>query len=122
MRSKYENLQYRLLAFWDKRNNKDILVVCTHGIVKKTDKMNSANIKLYDLFRNDLKLDETKAREFVEAIDNTISQEVRQDKTEIATKDFVKREITEAKNDMIKWFVGLFFALALMIIGLYIKK
>jgi phage-related protein len=39
MRSKYENLQYRLLAFWDKRNNKDILVVCTHGIVKKTDKM-----------------------------------------------------------------------------------
>jgi phage-related protein len=39
MRSKYENLQYRLLAFWDKRNNKNILVVCTHGIVKKTDKM-----------------------------------------------------------------------------------
>jgi hypothetical protein len=39
MRSKYENLQYRLLAFWDKRDNEDILVVCTHGIVKKTDKM-----------------------------------------------------------------------------------
>lgn len=44
------------------------------------------------------------------------------DKTEVATKDFVKKEIIEAKNDMIKWFVGLFFALALMIIGLYIKK
>jgi len=84
--------------------------------------MNTANIKLYDLFRKELNLNETKAREFVEAIDNTISQEIRQDKSEIATKYFVKKEITEAKNDMIKWFVGLFFALALMIIGLYIKK
>ncbi|SHF92881.1 hypothetical protein [Flavobacterium defluvii] len=39
----------------------------------------------------------------------------------IATKDFVKKEIVDAKNDMIKWFVGVFFALAMMIIGLYIK-
>jgi phage-related protein len=38
-RSKYENLQYRLLAFWDKQNGQDTLVICTHGIVKKTDKM-----------------------------------------------------------------------------------
>ena len=83
--------------------------------------MNTANIKLYDLFRNDLKLDETKAREFIEALENTITQEIKQDKAEIATKDFLKKEITEAKNDMIKWFVGLFFALAMMIIGLYIK-
>ncbi len=81
--------------------------------------MNTANIKLYDLFRNDLKLNETKAREFVEAIDSTIEQEVRQDKNEIATKDFVKKEITDAKNDMIKWFVGLFITLMLMILGLY---
>ena len=84
--------------------------------------MNTAKIKLYDMFRNDLKLNETKAREFIEALDNTITQEIKQDKTEIATKDFVKKEITEAKNDMTKWFVGLFFALALMIIGLYIKS
>ena len=57
----------------------------------------------------------------MEAIDRTISEEIRQDKNEIASKDFVKKEITDAKNDMIKWFVGLFFALAMMIIGLYIK-
>lgn len=88
----------------------------------KTNKVNTATIKLYDLFRNELNLDEFKAKEFVEAIDNTVAQEVRQDKNEIATKDFVKKEIIDAKNDMIKWFVGLFFALALMIIGLYIKK
>ncbi|HAH55389.1 MAG TPA: hypothetical protein DCM02_08950 [Flavobacterium sp.] len=84
--------------------------------------MSTSTIKLYDLFRNELKLDEDKAQQFVEAIDKTISEEIRQDKNEIATKDFVKKEITEAKNDMIKWFVGLFFALALMIIGLYLKK
>ena len=84
--------------------------------------MNTANLKLYDLFRNDLKLNEEKAREFVEALDKTIAEEVRQDKSEIATKDFVKKEIVEAKNDMIKWFVGLFITLAIMIIGLYLKK
>jgi len=62
-----------------------------------------------------------KVKEFVEAIDRTISEEIRQDKNEIASKDFVKKEITDAKNDMIKWFVGLFFVLAMMINGLYIK-
>ncbi len=51
-----------------------------------------------------------------------MSQEVRQDKSEITTKDFVKKEITVPKNDMIKWFVGLFFAFGLMILGLYIKN
>lgn len=81
--------------------------------------MNTANLKLYDLFRNDLNLNEAKALEFIEAIDNTISQEIQQDKNEIATKDFVKKEITEAKNDMIKWFVGLFITLMIMVLGLY---
>lgn len=35
-RAKYEDLQYRLFAFWDKRKN--TFVVCTHGIIKKTKK------------------------------------------------------------------------------------
>jgi phage-related protein len=30
-------LQYRLLAFWDKRKN--TMVICTHGFIKKTDKV-----------------------------------------------------------------------------------
>ncbi len=38
-RTKYGNLQYRLFAFWDKRENKNTLVICTHGIIKKTDKI-----------------------------------------------------------------------------------
>jgi phage-related protein len=38
-RTKYENLQYRLFAFWDKRDRQDTLVICTHGMIKKTDKV-----------------------------------------------------------------------------------
>jgi phage-related protein len=45
MRSKYENLQYRLFAFWDKRERENILVVCTHGIIKKTDKTPSKELE-----------------------------------------------------------------------------
>ncbi len=43
-RTKYGNLQYRLLAFWDKREKLDTLVVCSHGIIKKTDKVPSKEI------------------------------------------------------------------------------
>jgi phage-related protein len=38
-RTNYQGLQYRLLAFWDKTNNRQTLVICTRGIVKKQDKM-----------------------------------------------------------------------------------
>ena len=38
-RTKYKNLHHRLLAFWDKRNNKNTLVICTHRFIKKTDKV-----------------------------------------------------------------------------------
>jgi len=33
-----------------------------------------------------------------------------------------KEDLANTKTDMIKWFVGLFMALALMVIGLYFKK
>jgi hypothetical protein len=33
-----------------------------------------------------------------------------------------KEDLANTKTDMIKWFVSLFLALALMIIGLYFKK
>lgn len=38
-RTEYKKLQHRLLAFWDKRNNRNTLVICTHGFIKKTDKV-----------------------------------------------------------------------------------
>lgn len=42
--------------------------------------------------------------------------ELKQDMAKLEVK------IAESKNDMIKWFVAFFVTLALLIIGLYIKK
>ena len=44
-RTTYNGIRYRLLAFWDKRKKANILVVCTHGIIKKTSKVPSKEIK-----------------------------------------------------------------------------
>jgi len=38
-RVKYKSFQIRLLAFWDKRDGKNTLVISTHGFIKKTDKV-----------------------------------------------------------------------------------
>lgn len=38
-RTKYAKLQIRLLAFWDKTDNKKTLVIATHGFIKKVDKI-----------------------------------------------------------------------------------
>jgi len=44
-RTKYGALQYRLFAFWDKRDDKETLVIATHGIVKKTQKTQKTEIE-----------------------------------------------------------------------------
>jgi phage-related protein len=38
-RTKYAGIQIRLLAFWDKTDNKKTLVLATHGLIKKIDKV-----------------------------------------------------------------------------------
>lgn len=35
-RTRYDNAQYRILAFWDKREGLKTLVVATNGLIKKT--------------------------------------------------------------------------------------
>ncbi len=44
-RTKHIGLQYRLLAFWDKTDKTETLVLATHGIIKKTDKVPKADIE-----------------------------------------------------------------------------
>ena len=39
LRTKFAGLQIRLLAFWDKTDNKRTLVIATHGFIKKVDKV-----------------------------------------------------------------------------------
>ena len=38
-RTLYQGLQYRLLAFWDKTNTANTLVISTHGFIKKRSKI-----------------------------------------------------------------------------------
>lgn len=38
-RTAFNGIQYRFLAFWDKRNNENTLVIATHGFKKKVDKV-----------------------------------------------------------------------------------
>ena len=44
-RTFYNSKAYRLFAFWDNINEKETLVVATHGIVKKTQKTPLKEIK-----------------------------------------------------------------------------
>jgi len=38
-RTRYNDVQYRLLAFWDRTSDMDTIVFATHGFKKKTDKV-----------------------------------------------------------------------------------
>jgi phage-related protein len=44
LRTKYAGKQIRLLAFWDKADNKRTLVIATHGFIKKVDKVPMSEI------------------------------------------------------------------------------
>lgn len=50
-RTLFNKKQYRLLAFWDKRDNENTLVVSTHGFVKKTSKVPNKEIQKADNLR-----------------------------------------------------------------------
>lgn len=45
LRTQYGGLQYRFFAFWDKTGVTETLVISTHGVVKKTDKVPKVEIK-----------------------------------------------------------------------------
>jgi phage-related protein len=38
-RTLFQGIQYRLLAFWDKTNSENTLVISTHGFIKKHNKV-----------------------------------------------------------------------------------
>jgi hypothetical protein len=96
--------------------------------------MSTTEIKLYDIFRKDLKLSDEKAKIFASIVQETVINEVKYQQTEFKSvfkEDFYKLDlrieqmnskIETTKVDLINWFVGLFLALAMMIIGLYLKK
>jgi len=44
-RTKYNKTYYRLFAFWDKTDKSDTIVISTHGLIKKTDKIPRSEIE-----------------------------------------------------------------------------
>lgn len=44
-RTRYAGKQIRLLAFWDKTDNIETLVIATHGFIKKVDKVPTKEIE-----------------------------------------------------------------------------
>jgi phage-related protein len=44
-RTLYQGLQYRLLAFWDKKRKEQTLVISTHGFIKKQSKVPDKEIE-----------------------------------------------------------------------------
>jgi len=50
-RTRYNGVQYRLLAFWDKTTDIETIVFATHGFKKKTDKIAKREIQKADKIR-----------------------------------------------------------------------
>jgi len=50
-RTLYSGIQYRLLAFWDKEDKNKTLVFATHGIKKKTSKVDKKEIEKAEKIR-----------------------------------------------------------------------
>ncbi|MDR1757328.1 MAG: type II toxin-antitoxin system RelE/ParE family toxin [Culturomica sp.] len=50
-RTKYNQTYYRLFAFGDRTDKTDTIVVVTHGLVKKTDKISRSEIKQAEKWR-----------------------------------------------------------------------
>ena len=44
-RTLFQGIQYRLLAFWDKTNSENTLVISTHAFIKKRSKMPDSEIQ-----------------------------------------------------------------------------
>ena len=52
-RTKFLSLQYRVFAFWDKTGITKTLVVATHGVIKKSDKVQKSEIEKAERIRQE---------------------------------------------------------------------
>ena len=61
-RTKFNKSHYRLLAFWDKTDSNNTLVIATHGFIKKTQKTPKSDIKRAEEIRKEYFEQEIKKR------------------------------------------------------------
>ena len=50
-RTNFNKAYYRLFAFWDKTDHTDTVVISTHGLIKKTDKIPKSEIERAEKLR-----------------------------------------------------------------------
>lgn len=61
-RTKYNKTYYRLFAFWDKTDSHDTVVISTHGLIKKTDKIPKSEIDRAERLREKYFKDKSKKK------------------------------------------------------------
>jgi hypothetical protein len=88
--------------------------------------MSTVNLNLYNFLKTEFKLSDAKAKEFAEAIKEEVQNDIKFENIDFKSsvrEDFLKLELKmeQNKSELLKWFIGMFFALSLMIIGLYLK-
>lgn len=69
-------------------------------LVRLESMKNPTQIKLYDIFRKDLRMADDRAQNLVSTINEALNDHSEQDKESLATKYFVKEEITSVKNEL----------------------
>ena len=86
-----------------------------------------SSIEMYNLLR--AKIGEKEAQAITEYISVQVKDTFLAEKEHFASREdlvkeigLVRKEIAEAKTDIIKWVFAFFVTVALMIIGLYLKK
>ena len=50
-RTLFNKVHYRLFAFWDKTESSDIVVISTHGVIKKTYKISQSDLEKAEKLR-----------------------------------------------------------------------
>jgi DNA-binding XRE family transcriptional regulator/phage-related protein len=110
-RSKYLGNQHRFLAFWDKSDNKNTLVIATHGFIKKTSKVPKNEIQklktselsiLYQRNKSKMANKEIKTYSLAEMKDMYIGKQGTKDRDEYEYElrmDIIGKMIKQARQD-----------------------
>ena len=75
-----------------------------------------SEIQLFNALKS--KLGEKEAEDLVYFVKETVKENIKPEIENLVTK----KDLAETKVDLIKWVLGMFIALAMMIIGLYVKR
>ena len=89
--------------------------------------MSTLELSLYQMLKTDLKISDERAKRYIEVLEEIQELKIKEVSNEYRSifKDDIYKVESNLKNEIstnTKWIIGLIFALAMMIIGLYIKK